>query len=140
MRLKSLSRPLKEANVKAGDYNHNRVRQILKDNGLAVYYIEDEIDDVRIKGVLPAREALPGILNFIRRHKENIKNINGGIQYIKDLVFTDFSDNALDSLDWVGGDYAVMFYGSFPVESVVVGKDEYCVSAVKAEFDKYKFD
>ena len=140
MRLKSLSRPLKEAKVNVGDYNHNRVRQILKDTSLAVYYMEDEITGEIFKGVLPAREALPGILSFIRRHKENIKNINGGIQYIKDLVFTDFSDTALDSLVWVGGDYAVMFYGSFPVESVVVGKDEYCVSAVKAEFDKYKFD
>ena len=140
MRLKSLSRPLKEAKVNVGDYNHNRVRQILKDTSLAVYYMEDEITGEIFKGVLPAREALPGILSFIRRHKENIKNINGGIQYIKDLVFTDFSDTALDSLVWVEGDYAVMFYGSFPVESVVVGRDEYCVSAVKAEFDKYKFD
>ena len=140
MRLKSLSRPLKEAKVNVGDYNHNRVRQILKDTGLAVYYMEDEITGEIFKGVLPAREALPGILSFIRRHKENIKNINCGIQCIKDVVFTDFSENALDSLVWVGGDYAVMFYGSFPVESVVVGRDEYCVSAVKAEFDKYKFD
>ena len=140
MKLKSLSRPLKEAKVNVGDYNHNRVRQILKDTGLAVYYMEDEITGEIFKGVLPAREALPGILSFIRRHKENIKNINGGIQYIKDLVFTDFSDTALDSFDWIEGDYAVLFYGSFPVESVVMGKDEYCVSAVKAEFDKYKFD
>ncbi len=94
MKLKSLSRPLKEDI----DYNHRILRKILKDTNLAVYYVEDEITDDRIKGVLPVRDGLSCILTFIKNHREHIKNINGGIQYIKDLVFTDFSDNALDSL------------------------------------------
>ena len=122
MRLKSLSRPLKEAN------GYSTARRILSDTGLSVYYALDTITGEMIKGVLQDRAALREILKFIRKHKEHLNRIKADIELIDDLYIDDE-----EGFTYEPGDKAMWFYGDYPVERRVGGVSEYCVSAIEDE-------
>ena len=122
MKAKSLSKPLKEAS------DYGTAKQILSGTGLSVYYARDTITGKEIRGVLQDRAALQVILKFIRKHKEHLKHIKADIELIDDLYIDDKY-----GFTYEDGGKAVWFYGDYPVERRVGGKNDYCVSAIKSE-------
>ena len=126
MKIKSLSKPLKEA---ASEYN--TAKQILKGTGLSTYYVADTTNGENIMGVLQDRAALQVILNFIREHKEHLNKIQAEIRLIADLYWKDEV-----GLTYTPGSLVMEFAGYNPVERRVSGRNEYCVSAIKNELAK----